>query len=340
VVPHHRRGVSGEDAGGSVPRVAVCIATYRRAQMLRALLDSLAGLRFRGPAPHLFLVVVDNDDAASAARVVDALRGGYPHPILYEVEPERNIALARNRGVALALAEGADWLAFVDDDEVVAADWLERLMAAQARFGAPIVTGPVAPSFPPDAPAWAAAELYQPPPLPTGSERAQAATNNVLVAAGLLRGRPGPFSPAFGLTGGSDVHLFLRLHREGARIVWCAEAVVREWLPRSRMRAGWLLRRAFRVGNTAIWCERTLGDGMGRPWTRLAKTVARLGLGVATLPPALLRGRRHVLAALWNVSYGAGALAAASGHRYTEYRVVHGSDEDELPGVAEAPAEP
>lgn len=306
------------------PRVAVCVATYRRPAMLRDLLESLAALRFRGPAPDLRIVVVDNDAEGGARPVVDAARPALRVPVRYEVEPRRNIAHARNRSVAAALEDGAGWLAFVDDDETVRPDWLDVLLGVQARYGAEVVCGAVRAHLAEGAAPWIGRTgLLGSRPLPTGAPLTVGYTSNALIAARLLRG-PAPFDPAFGLTGGSDSHLFMRLHRQGARMVWAEEAVVEERMPASRVSAAWLLRRAFRVGNCALWCERALGPQLGRPATRALRASARLALGVAQLAPGALRGRAGLVRALHNVSYGTGALAALLGYRYEEYRTVHG----------------
>ena len=49
----------------------------------------------------------------------------------YAVEPERNIALARNRALSLARGEK---LAFIDDDEMASPFWLSTLLAAEKRY--------------------------------------------------------------------------------------------------------------------------------------------------------------------------------------------------------------
>jgi succinoglycan biosynthesis protein ExoM len=311
-------------AAAPPPRVAVCVATYRRPTMLREMLESLAALRFAGGAPELRIVVVDNDAEGSARPVVDAARPALRVPVRYEVEPRRNIAHARNLSVAAAIEDGAEWIAFVDDDETARPDWLDVLLRVQARYGADVVCGAVRARLAQGAAPWIErTELLGSRPQRTGTPLSIGYTSNVLVAARLLAG-PAPFDPAFGITGGSDSHLFLRLHRQGARMVWAEEAVVDETMPASRVGAAWLLRRAFRVGNCALWAERALGAEMGRPAMRALKASARLALGVAQLAPGALRGRVGLVRALHNVSYGTGALAAVLGYRYEEYRTVHG----------------
>ena len=102
--------------------VSVCIATYRRAERLAAVLDDLTR-QTRLPDE---VVVVDNDAAASARLVVEhRLCQSAPFPIRYAVQPVKNISLTRNKTVELA---GGDWLAFIDDDERAPPPWLAQLV--------------------------------------------------------------------------------------------------------------------------------------------------------------------------------------------------------------------
>ncbi|HEU0012088.1 MAG TPA: glycosyltransferase family 2 protein [Longimicrobium sp.] len=306
-------------------RVAVCVCTYQRPAMLAALLDSLARQSFAGPAPRVTVIVVDNDADASAREVVGAARDALPFPLRYEVEPERNIALARNRAVRAALEEGTDFAAFIDDDEAARPDWLRALLEAQARYGADVVAGPVRPLYPAEAPAWLVrGGFWDAPREDTGALLPTASTNNALVTRRLLEEPGGPFDPAFGIGGSSDSLFFLRARRRGATLVWTADAVVEETVPASRARAGWVLRRAFRYGNAAVLCERALDPGLRRVGTRVAKAAGRFGIAAVLLAPSALLGRRGLLTALRSLSYGAGALAALLGYRYLEYRETHG----------------
>lgn len=300
--------------------VAVCIATFRRPQMLGELLDSLGAMVYSGRAPRVSVLVVDNDAAESARDAVEAARGRLPLETEYLVEPERNIALARNRGVARALELEVDFIAFVDDDEVVPPEWLERLLDAQARYEADAVCGNVIPRLCAEAPAWARGGLFAQTLPRSGTRIPVASTNNVLVKAGLLRDTSPPFDPAFGLTGSSDSLFFLRAAREGARLVAAPEAVVEEHIPPTRSTARWVMRRGFRVGNAALWCERAMPPDTRRLGDRVLKASLRMGASAVMLPLGLLRGRAGVLRAFHGVCYGAGCLAALAGYRYAEYR--------------------
>src|SRR3984957_6707190 len=115
--------------------VSVCIATYRRAARLRQVLEDMVR-QHRGAEEG---VVVDNDAEGSGRAVVDELRAsGVPFRLDYAVQPERNIALTRNRTVALATG---DWLAFLDDDEGAPEAWLSQLMEGGERHRAAGVLG-------------------------------------------------------------------------------------------------------------------------------------------------------------------------------------------------------
>jgi succinoglycan biosynthesis protein ExoM len=306
-------------------RVGVCVATYRRPGMLRALLRSLGALEFRKHAAEVFVVVVDNDAEQSARQTVDEARGELGAPLHYAVEAERNISGARNRAVAVALEQGADFVAFIDDDETATPTWLDELLDGVYRHGGDAVGGAVLPVYDPGIPRWVVrGGFFQPPRFRTGTPRPCVATNNSLVSARLLRRTPKRFNPAFGLTGSGDLEFFLTLQRQGARLVWVDEAVVRERIPDSRGRAGWVLRRAFRMGNGVVFCERALPREIRRlsPW--LLKAAVRASGALVLLIPSVAFGRQGVVRALWNLAYGAGCAAALLGYRYTEYSSVHG----------------
>src|SRR6266852_2150668 len=104
--------------------VTVCICTYRRPDPLRRLLVALGEQQTRGRFSYS-IVVADNDRCESAREVVARFAAESPVAVTYCVEPEQNIALARNRALMDA---GGDFVAFIDDDEFPADDWLSRLL--------------------------------------------------------------------------------------------------------------------------------------------------------------------------------------------------------------------
>lgn len=307
-------------------RVAICVATYRRPRMLHSLLESLGRLTFE---PHLrpviSLVVVDNDPGGPAGDVVRSVDAGYPYPITYLVEARRGIANARNRAVAVALQQDSDFVAFIDDDEVAHSGWLNALLKVQREYAADVAAGPVAPRFAPDVPAWiASGGFFEPPRRRTGARVLVPSTNNVLISADLLLDRPEPFEPSFGLSGIDDTHFFLRVGLAGARMVWADQAVVEEFIPASRARPAWIVRRAFRVGNGYVRCVRALLPARSWVVPRLAGASARILYGLVMLPLAVVRGRAAAVHALRTAANGIGAIAALLGVHHEEYTRIHG----------------
>ncbi len=299
--------------------ISLCIATYRRPERLRLLLDDLKRQR-RLPNE---LVVVDNDAAGSARSAVEQLiADGAPFPIRYDVQPLKNISLTRNKTVALA---DGDWIAFVDDDERAPEAWLDQLMNAATRFEADGVLGPVDPVIPPNAPAWIRrGRFYEFPRMPTGGvvPPNRLRFGNVLLRGALLRNVEGPFDSAYGLTGGEDGDLLSRLVQRGARIVWCDEAVVHEPVEPSRLSLKWLLRRALSGGQD--FARHSLAGRYGALssagrlaflFRALLQTLAAAVLALICWPV----GRHHAAHWLTKVAANIGKMSVFCGWQYREY---------------------
>lgn len=306
-------------------KVSVCVATYLRPQGLAQLLRGLGALHFEHvPAPELEIVVVDNDPGGSAAAVCDALAPSLPWALRYVHEPRRGISHVRNRAVQCA-REGSEFFAFIDDDEFPEPRWLDELLRVQREYDADVVAGPVVRRFEDEPPAWVhRGGFFDLPRHQTGARVEHPGAGNVLIRTAALDSMPEPFDPRFGLTGGEDTHLFLRLAQSGLTMVWSDEALAYEWIPSSRANAGWLLRRVYRSANTWSMCEREITPGARPVLMRAAKGLARVGLGVALLPVSWMMGRHMMIRSLWYVCFGAGNLTGLVGLRYDEYRVTHG----------------
>jgi succinoglycan biosynthesis protein ExoM len=225
--------------------ISVCIATFRRTERLREVLGDL----IRQTHPVDQVVVVDNDAAGSARGVIEQLqRDGAPFRLAYDIQAERNIAMTRNRTVALADGE---WLAFIDDDERAPDVWLDGLVQAAARYQADGVLGPVEPELPPGAPQWIKrGRFYDFPHMGSGDivPLNRMRFGNVLLRGSAIRAEPGPFDTRYGLSTGEDGDLLVRLVHRGSRIVWCDEAIVTEPIEPRRLSLRWLMMRSLSGG--------------------------------------------------------------------------------------------
>lgn len=288
----------------SLPHVTVCICTFRRESLLRRLLAELRKQR-TGDDFTFSVVVVDNDAAQSARAAVAEAAGADTLEIRYAHEPEQNIARARNR--ALANASG-DYVAFIDDDEFPEPHWLALLLAAHVKYSAAGVLAPVLPYYESTPPAWLVRSgITDRPRHPTGTQigLADARTGNVLLERRLVTGSPEPFDVRFG-SGGEDVDFFRRMMGQGARFVWCDEAVVHESVPEARMTRGFYLRRALLRGRNS------LRQSAGRA-RKLATSAVALPLYSLALPFVLLGGQHRFMRLLISWCDHAGRLLAAVG---------------------------
>ncbi len=299
----------------AAPDVSVCVATCGRPDGLARLLASLERLKLpEGIAWEL--LVVDNDAAGSAARVLDRFRAALP--LRDFVEPRRNIAHARN--LALAEARGR-WVAFVDDDEEVGEGWLASYWSCVEGRDADGWFGPVLPALESVRTPWLDAErFYGRPRHETGTPLGvpDLSTSNALVRRSWLEVRR--FDPSFGRSGGSDTELFARLLRAGARFEWCDEAVVTDHVPASRHRPGWLVQRAFRGGVVTTRLERRWRSGIAADFERGARALAGIAVCAAWLPLAACAGRPRATRALMRAAVQVGHLWALLGGGYEEYR--------------------
>lgn len=214
--------------------LTVVVATRNRSMSLERCLRSLLSSEH----PRLSVLVVDNDpddlDTATAVRALDDPR------VEYVLERRRGTSVARNRGLAEAVARGGELVAFVDDDVEVDPGWAGRMVAALAQPGVACVCGPVMAAHL-DSPAQLAADaalgwqkgfarrtfsLAEPPPdcpvFPFSPGLYGVGANmgvNAAVATGL-----GGFDPALGpgtaAMAGEDCEFMLRLVLAGHALAY------------------------------------------------------------------------------------------------------------------------
>ncbi len=312
-------------------RIAIAICTCKRPLLLDRVLARLAELvPVDAPAPALFALVVDNAPEENVREVCERRAGALLFPLHYVQEPVRGISHARNRAVAEALTRKADFLAFLDDDDLPERDWLAQLVRTQRASDAALVFGYW--RLPEDAalPGWMAdVPFLRPPPFEARSRRYDfpnwAGTYNILIARSVLealRADGHVFQPDDALLGCEDVDFIIRAVRRGFRTASSAEAlIVRDWEP-ARMTMRGLLRRAYRGGVIRVAIDRR--HLAPEEFRRIRRRRTMAGLTVLwemiKTPYRLLTGRRAaamragVDAARWW-----GETTAALGLRYRYY---------------------
>ena len=286
-----------------IPHVSVCVCTYMRPHLLERLLKELVRQETGGRFTYS-IVVADNDESMSAEATVEEFRQSSEIPIIYCVEPRRNIALARNKVVSNA--EG-DYIAFIDDDEFPAPHWLQTLFKNCNDYEVDGVLGPVKRHFDQTPPGWfKKSSIYDRPVNPTGQsvDWEDARTGNVLMRRRIIAGEANPFRPEF--RAGEDQDFFRRKTEEGFAFIWSADAVVFETIPPARWKRSYILRKAALQGATAA-----LQPNCGP--VNIVKSIIAVPLYLLIAPIVLLLGQHLFMALMVKICDHGGKLLMLMG---------------------------
>lgn len=303
-------------------RIRLAVLTYKRPDALKTVLPALIDQAGSVDA-HVEILVVDNDPAASAADFVSDVSARHPI-VAYAHEAEPGISAGRNR--ALDESAAFDLLVFIDDDERPSAHWLSQLLAVYRAHGSAAVTGPVVGEYSLEPNAWiSAGSFFSGMRRPTGTLVPAAATNNLLLDLRQLRQLEVRFDDRFGLTGGSDTLFTRQIIRRGGRIVWCDEAAVIDVVPGNRLTRQWILRKAFRMGNSWVRTSLVLASSrQARLGVRLhaaGRGAIRIVGGALRVVTGMLTGRLRLQArGMRTVARGTGMVAGSVGYVYAEYK--------------------
>lgn len=299
------------------PFISVCVRTYKRPDGLRKLLQGLAAQK------HLEtpfeIIIVDNDASGSGREIVEQEQKNMPGiPITYDIEPAKNMAKVANRVTKSAKGK---WIACIDDDEIPDPEWLIHYHTTLKKYDADGVFGPVIPLLPEKTAGWIYSGGFfnrsrhkTGTPVPRGEVR----IGNVFFKASLIMDKEEPFDTSFGMATEGDSRFFTGLLNEGARFVWCDEAIVHETVPPSRTTLRWLLQRYFRGGQNYTLDQKYFHGtikGLYLTFYGMGQFVLSLLLAALALPFGAHKS------ALW-LFKGAGGLgkALALVYRYEEYR--------------------
>ena len=238
-------------------RVAACICTCRRNDRLTELLDRLVLVaKEAADVADLGVVIVDDDPAGAAAKIVDQYATTFALGITYRLVGSGNISVARNAALAGGLEMG-DWLAITDDDCLPEPDWVVALLAAQRETGAMGITGYCRdiPSRP--VPRWVSEgvlityDAVDLSPLEVGMLK------NTMINADWLRTHPAVrFDTGLGRLGGEDPIFFRVAAAAGLGLHFTRRAVVIETFPAERLTFGALVKRWFWLGNSEALTNR------------------------------------------------------------------------------------
>jgi len=306
-------------------RLVVAIPTFLRPSALeRAIRAVLAHIAVLEADPSfgvsMEVLVVDNDPAASARET--ALRYA-ADGVRYAHEPVPGISAARNR--ALAEAQGATLVAFIDDDEEPREAWLRPLVEVWRDTSAAAVMGRVVSVFEGEIDPWLhAGRFFIRRSMPSGTDIDVAAAGNLLLDLTQVDSAGVRFDDRLGLSGGEDTLFSVQLRAAGHRIVWCDESETTDYVPADRTTRRWALRRSWSHGNSgSVVATMTAGSTGARLLARISSamtgTVRVVGGAARWVLGLLARNLTHQARGARTAFRGMGMIAGAFGSVFHEY---------------------
>ena len=322
--------------------VCVGVCTIKRPQMLGKCLRSLASQKNLGEW-EVHILVIDNDATPSSASIAEAVSKDCPFPIHYHHEPRRGIPMARNRVLEEALSLGAEWLAFIDDDQTAYPDWVEKLLFIARHDKADAVGSHRIFMVPAPQPFWHVNNPDKKPVAgaihgavdgpPETRRRKELATSGVMLSSRLIRADSMGlrFDEKLALGGLEDGQFFEYAHRRGAVLISSCLPTVTEEAHRSRstyrrqalrgLAPGGALVARHRISNR-YW--RTARRYAAASMVRALRGTGQLLISPMFVPYSMGRFKFTAVEGGRNICVAAGMLGGLFGLQYGYYREIDG----------------
>ena len=184
---------------------ALLVCTYKRPQTFAKLIESVAALTIP-PGVTFEVVVADNNPESHWEAYVAPAVEGLSWRVHYGHEPVAGYSSARNKAIAVALAEtSAEAFLFTDDDMILDTGWLAGHLRSLDELGADVVNGRI----------HGVRERY-----PHGAALEKCGAGNVSFRRRIVdaSGFALRFDPAFNKLGMEDQAFFREARRRGANI--------------------------------------------------------------------------------------------------------------------------
>jgi len=236
--------------------ISVCLCTYNRLEMLRNTLDSLLKQQTDGLLSYE-IIIVDDGSSDGTKEFLKFISTNIGVNIKCFFEKRAGVAGARNRGV---IESRGQWIAFIDDDEIVESNYLQEIFDVATKNGADCVGGSLKLLF------------------PSGYETALSGTSRKYFAEttklGWFQQRYNYLGPGTGFAlvrralfdqigffdtslkvKGEDQDFFRRARKAGYKTVFAPQAIVHHVIPEDRLQPTYLLSQARSWGTSIAYFD-------------------------------------------------------------------------------------
>ena len=295
--------------------VALCIASYKRPVLLK---QGLLAINQLNTPENLdaIIIVVDNDSEQSAKETCDSVAATIDKKIHYYVEPDRGISSARNRLLQKAMERQADFIAFIDDDEMPHRDWLKNIYHGLLSYSADIATGPVFNTYKnvPSDELPSIKKKYE-----TGTIPRYVSTNNVIFKARLIGELGLTFDRYFDFIGNEDHDFFERAYKQGCKAVWVNDAVIFEALPPERDTFKYRFYRHYTGGISRVLRYKKTRSAFTAWLYFIPKALGKVTGALFSLICAIIN-RRYLNKAIFKIAHSMGLIAGLLNIVHERYR--------------------
>lgn len=296
--------------------IAICVATFKRPELLHNCLISISQISI----PEYYtpiVIVVDNDSERLGEKSFNEVKETINFDSYYYVEPDRGICAARNLLIDKSLHHNANYIAFVDDDELTHKLWLVNLVAGLKKYNCDILAAPVIPIRETTAPV----DFIKDPKRPSGTTPRNIPAGNVLFSDKLFKANGLRFDRYFDFIGCEDFDYFDRAIQKGMASVWIDDAIIFETIVPERTTTKYIIYRHFTGGINVVMRYRR-HHSLLFAWGRyLPKAIGKIfGALISLLTSIFIEHKKNFNKFIIKLSNGAGYLCGLSNIVIERYR--------------------
>lgn len=236
--------------------IIIAICTYKRNEKLRLLLNSLYDMNIKKEF-NIRIIIVDNDADNNSIDSNFLKKYKEKYSIDYIKESKKGISNARNRCIVEAKKYYFDYFLFLDDDEIVDSDWLNKMIKCKINYDADVVRGSVITTYSNNIKTYIVKSgFFDREIKKTGEKLDSCACGNVLIGSNVILETGICFKEEYNFSGGEDTDFFYEVLDNGYKIVWCQEGKVFEDLSDERNNLKFIFCRSLNNGYNYLKIQR------------------------------------------------------------------------------------